>query len=395
MRKPSGSDQLAASFTDLMASLMVIFILLLLVFVNNQASANSVTAQALMTELRTQLIPAGFKREDIRIDANDPSTILLAFPNSQLLFQPNSLQLEAEGDRFIQSQMPRLTATLCAEKFRDAIDSVIIEGHSDSTAWRGVTPEESQSLNLKLSQGRSMEVVERMLASLSEQPNLRACLLEKISATGRGEQDLAVTADQSRRVVIKVRVNSAHAAALANDLAADPSPALTRTPMITPTISHILDLLSKLNTVPRQPVVLHLSDAEVNEYLTYALLISPRPGIDSVSIKFFPHNYISTVIIIDFDLLEKWSHGLIAGLPGLAGKKALWIDLRFSLNAGTLSWTVEKAYYANKRLPEFLAEKILETIGAHQRENASGLEMAVPFGMRHIQTGEHFIEGEK
>ena len=42
MRRSSGSDNLAHSLTDLMTSLMVIFILLLLVFLNNRASVNTV-----------------------------------------------------------------------------------------------------------------------------------------------------------------------------------------------------------------------------------------------------------------------------------------------------------------------------------------------------------------
>ncbi len=394
MRKTSGSEHLAASFTDLMTSLMVIFILLLLVFVNNQASVTAITAHTLMGELRAQLEPVGFKREDIGIDPKDPSTILLAVSDAQLVFQPNSFKLQPEGDRFVQTRMPKLTETLCAKKYRDAIDSVIVEGHSDSAPWRGVTPEESQSRNLKLSQERSMEVVERTLAALSGQPGLRSCLLEKISTTGRGEQDLAKTADKSRRAVIKIRVSNTHAAALANEVTSERAIGLAPAPIITPSIARVLGLISQFNAVPRQAVKWRLSDNEVNEYLTYALLTSPRPGIDSVTVKFFPHNYISTLIVIDFDAIERWSPGLVPGLFGLAGKKTLWVDLRFSLNGRTLSWTVEKAFYQDRKLPKFLAEKILETVGAHQQENASGLEIAAPFGMRRIVTGGHYIEGE-
>src|SRR4051794_22825445 len=111
MRRSYSSDHLAPSFTDLMTSLMVIFILLLLVFVNNQASINSVAAQTLMNELRTQLQPAGFKREDIRIDPKDPSTILLALSDAQLTFQPNSSRLLPGGDKFVADRMPTLTST--------------------------------------------------------------------------------------------------------------------------------------------------------------------------------------------------------------------------------------------------------------------------------------------
>jgi hypothetical protein len=57
-----------------------------------------------------------------------------------------------------------------------------------------------------------MEVVEKTLMAVSRNSFSRSCLLEKISASGRGEQDLAETADQSRRAVIKIRLNATHAA---------------------------------------------------------------------------------------------------------------------------------------------------------------------------------------
>src|SRR3954454_7100191 len=118
MRRASGSDHLAHSFTDLMTSLMVIFILLLLVFVNNQGSANPKAAQNLLAELRRKLEPAGFNGDDIRIDPNDPSTILLTMVDGQLHFQSNDYRLQPEGQRFIETQMPRLAAILCADENR-------------------------------------------------------------------------------------------------------------------------------------------------------------------------------------------------------------------------------------------------------------------------------------
>src|ERR1700688_4754844 len=279
MRRDTGSDHLAHSFTDLMTSLMVIFILLLLVFVNNQASVNSVTAQSLMSELRQRLEPEGFKREDIRIDPKDPSTILLTMLDGQLTFQPNSHQLQPDGEKFLETRMPRLAGALCADKFRGAVEAVVIEGHSDSAPYRGASAEESQALNLKLSQERSMEVVEKTLTSLPGNSGLRSCLLEKISASGRGEQDLAETADKSRRAVIKIRVNTTHALDLASEIAGVRAPTI---PVPTAASIKIVDLLAKLQAVPRQPVSFRLSEDEVNQYLVFALLKTPRPGIESI-----------------------------------------------------------------------------------------------------------------
>jgi flagellar motor protein MotB len=392
MRRRPGSDHLAHSFTDLMTSLMVIFILLLLVFMNNQASVNSVTAQSLMTELRRQLEPEGFKREDIRIDPRDPSTILLTMLDAQLTFQPNSHDLQPEGERFLDTRMPKLAAALCSDQYRNAVEAVVIEGHSDSAPYRGASPEESQARNLKLSQERSMEVVEKTLAALSDSPASRSCLLEKISASGRGEQDLAETAGKSRRAVIKIRVNAERAVDLAAAIGAGNFPAPAVPVPAGPTLK-VLDILARLQAAPRQPVSFRLSEDEINEYLRYALLKTPRPGIDSVALKFFPHNYLSTLTVIDFDAVEKWSPGLVPGFLGLTGKKALWIDLRFSVDGQTVSYSVEKAFYQDKSIPRFVAEKIVQIIGSRQPESG-GEGMAVPLGLRRIETGEHYIEAE-
>jgi flagellar motor protein MotB len=394
MRRGSGSDHLAHSFTDLMTSLMVIFILLLLVFVNNQGSANSAAAQNLLNELRRKLEPVGFKSEDIRIDPKDPSTILLTMLDAPLNFQPNSYQLQPAGERFLETRMPQLAAVLCADKYRNEVEAVVFEGHSDNVPYRGATPEESQARNLRLSQERSMEVVEKTLTSLPAGTGLRTCLLDKVSASGRGEQDLEETADKSRRAVIKIRVNATHAAELAR-LIPGAGPAVRA--ILTPTANtlQILDLFARLRAVPRQPVHFHLSDDEINQYLVYALLKTPRPGLDSVTVKFFPHNYVSTVTVIDFDEIDSWSPGLVAGLLNLKGKRALLIDMRFTVRDGQVTFTVEKGFYQDKKLSLYVAEKIVQAVGAQSPEGfTTGEEMPLPFGIRQVSTGEGFVEGD-
>ena len=130
------------------------------------------------------------------------------------------LRNRPEGELFLQSRAGTIANILCSDKYHDSLENVIVEGHSDSAPYRGATLEESQQMNLKLSQDRSMEVVKKMLLYLNGSPRERACLLEKLSATGRGEQDLESTADKSRRVVFKIRVNSSLGPELAKTLSA-------------------------------------------------------------------------------------------------------------------------------------------------------------------------------
>src|SRR5215469_7564756 len=60
-----------------------------------------------------------------------------------------------------------------------------------------------------------------------------------------------------------------------------------------------------------KPINFTLTEREINDYMVYSLKATPRPGLQSVTIKFFPNNYVSTYTVIDFDAVEKWKPGTI------------------------------------------------------------------------------------
>lgn len=203
---PSNSEHLSSSLTDLMTSLMVIFILLLLVFVQRSAGRDAAVADVLLAQLREEMKPMGFSKETIRQDPRDRNAILVVVPNRLMNFELSQSMLGSDGEKFLKGYVPGFARTLCGSKFRDNIESVVVEGHTDSTIFVGYTKEASQNKNLKLSQDRSMEVVKSMLANLEEKSDERTCLLDKLSASGRGERDPEATPDASRRVIFRVRV---------------------------------------------------------------------------------------------------------------------------------------------------------------------------------------------
>jgi flagellar motor protein MotB len=396
MRRGSGSDYWAHSITDLMTSLMVIFILLLLIFINNQASVNTAATESVMKDVKQALVSSGLEPENILVDHKDPSTIVVTVPDKLMTFEPNGHELNPGGRQFVRREMPRLAGVLCDPKYRKSVENVIVEGHSDNTPYRGATPEENVSLNLKLSQDRSMEVVKQTLLSLAGKPDERGCFVEKLSASGRGEQELLSTAEQSRRVVIKVRVNAVRGAALAKTIgdaaAVAPAPLLP-----TPAVRKVLDLMTRLRMVPPQPVEFQLSQAETNEYLAYALRTTPRPGIDSVRVKIFPNNYLSTLTVLDFDAVARWNPLLIPPMlrPVLHGKRSILVDYRFHVEDGKATFAIEKAYYQNTSLPHFVVRKVLQTIAAQQPERLEIDEpVPLPFGLRGVRTDEGVVMGE-
>ncbi|MGD0047388.1 MAG: hypothetical protein ABSE42_10250 [Bryobacteraceae bacterium] len=139
-----------------------------------------------------------------------------------------------------------------------------------------------------------------------------------------------------------------------------------------------------------------LSDGEIDEYMRYALRTSPRPGVDSVSVKIFPQNYVSTFTVVDFDAVERWKPGTIPALlrPILRGKQSIWVDYRFAAANSTLTFSVEKAYYDNLRLPAFFVGKMIQIVAARQPEHYdTSKPLPLPFGLRQAWTENHIVKG--
>ena len=206
MDESTSVDHLNSSLTDLMTSLMVIFILLLLVFVHRTAGKDAAVTDVLLKRLLQDMKPQGFSENTIRPDPRDRNAILVIVPDRLMNFETGKSALRPEGELFLKTYIPEFADVLCSDQFRSSIESIVVEGHTDTHPYAGRTSEESESLNLRLSQDRSMEVVKNTLADLSGMQARRGCFLEKLSASGRGEQEQEATPEESRRVIFKIRV---------------------------------------------------------------------------------------------------------------------------------------------------------------------------------------------
>jgi hypothetical protein len=170
-----------------------------------------------------------------------------------------------------------------------------------------------------------------------------------------------------------------------------------------PVATKFLDLFDRLRAAQEkaesgkfQLVTFLLSENEINEYLTYSLKTTPRPGVESISIKAFSNDYISTFTRLDFDALESWRPGTIptALKPVLKGKKAIWIDFRVHAEDSKLTFTVEKARYDDVPLPAVFVTKMIQIVAARQPEQYDTTRpMPIPFGLRKVWTAEHTIQG--
>jgi hypothetical protein len=145
-----------------------------------------------------------------------------------------------------------------------------------------------------------------------------------------------------------------------------------------------------------QNVAFRFSDSEINDYMRYSLRVTPRPGLQSVTVKIFPQNYISTYTVVDFDAVERWHPGTIPTLlkPILNGKKSIWVDYRIDANNYKITFSVEKAYYQDIRLPAFFVNKMIQIVAARQPEKYdTSKPMPIPFGLKQIWTSDHVVQG--
>lgn len=146
----------------------------------------------------------------------------------------------------------------------------------------------------------------------------------------------------------------------------------------------------------RQHISFSFSDQEINDYMCYALRTTPRPGLDSLTVKIFPHNYLSTYTVVDFDAVERWKPGTIPGIlrPVLHGKQSIWVDYRFAAADSKLTFSVEKAYFGTLRLPAIFVQKMIQIVATRQPEHYdTSKPLPLPFSLRNVWTENQIVKG--
>jgi hypothetical protein len=169
-----------------------------------------------------------------------------------------------------------------------------------------------------------------------------------------------------------------------------------------PVVGKFLALFDRLRAEESRPaaarrhVEFQFSQDEITQYLRYSLQATPRPGLVSVQVKIFPRNYISTFTVLDFDAVERWKPGTIPTLlrPVLRGRKSIWLDCRFQTQNGKATFSVEKAYFQDIRLPAFFVERVIHAVAARQPEHYdTSKPVPLPFGLRRLGTTGNVIAG--
>ena len=197
------------TMSDLMLGLAIIFITLFVLAMTG-FNQKSVQQQRVKMEVAKK-IEHELQKQNINAQV-DRMTGDLKIPSSAL-FEVNSFVLKPEGKVFLDKLTPIYVNTIfSSKKLVDNIDSIIIQGHTDSQTFAGVTSINEQFVrNMDLSTKRANSVAAYMLEG-KYKPQYSEGFRHMITVEGRsfndlilndkGEEDMA----QSRRVEIKLKV---------------------------------------------------------------------------------------------------------------------------------------------------------------------------------------------
>src|SRR5262245_34664325 len=108
------SSHMASSFTDLMASLMVIFILLFVATLSNAARTRQTTTEILLGALRSAVAAGGMDAGGIRKDDRDPYAVVIVMPED-LLFKRGEYLVGENGQVYLGRMVPVLSRIVCTE----------------------------------------------------------------------------------------------------------------------------------------------------------------------------------------------------------------------------------------------------------------------------------------
>jgi outer membrane protein OmpA-like peptidoglycan-associated protein len=205
------------SVSDLMAGLMMVFLLVAIVFmVDAEIERNKVSEVAVLYDrLRTQLY------EDLRVEfepdlerwgAEVNPDLSIRFNRESLIFGRGESELSPAFEDILAEFFPRYLRIITSEKYRDDIAEVRIEGHT-SSGWLGQTEDEAYILNMGLSQERTRSTLAYVL-NLPAVGSQREWLKEHMTANGLssskpvigsgGEED----GERSRRVEFRLRTDA-------------------------------------------------------------------------------------------------------------------------------------------------------------------------------------------
>lgn len=206
------------SVSDLMACLMMVFLLVAVVFmvIVQKESARMREVAEVYVDLRESLyqdLLAEFETDLPRWGARLTPDLVITFQDSGVLFELGSARLRPAFETILAEFFPRYVGVITAERYRADIEEVRIEGHTSSDWTNARDDNEAYINNMRLSQERTRSSLEYVI-TLPQVLHERDWLKRNLTANGLSSShpvlnpDGSENAELSRRVEFRVRTDA-------------------------------------------------------------------------------------------------------------------------------------------------------------------------------------------
>ena len=215
MKKP---DDHWMSISDIMSGLMIVFMFIAVTFMmevqNEQRQKNEMIYNyAVVKREIYEALFQEFKDDLTKWNAEiDEQTLTLRFKEPDILFGVGSDLLTPKFQQILNDFLPRYIAVISQEKYKDYIEEIRIEGHTDPF-WAGAETRNEEYLNnMILSQARTRAVLSYAINMPYLQPNLE-WIIQRITANGLSSSQPIIINGQidaklSRRVDFRIRTKA-------------------------------------------------------------------------------------------------------------------------------------------------------------------------------------------
>ncbi|MCS4056772.1 OmpA/MotB family protein [Salinibacter ruber] len=219
MTSGESGNPFALSIGDLMAALLLVFILLvgatlLMVKEDEERTVELISEyQALQDSLYNDL-RSEFEGDLERWSAViERETLAIRFQEPEVLFGKGEATVRPRFEQILDNFFPRYIRILRQPEYRSSIREIRIEGHTSSEWAPGSTEEEAYFNNMRLSQDRTRTVLRYVLGTLDRR-EATDWTQNLITANGLSSSELIYTEsgkedrEASRRVEFRVRTNA-------------------------------------------------------------------------------------------------------------------------------------------------------------------------------------------
>ena len=204
-------DDYWMSITDIMSGLMIVFMFIAVAFM--MQLQNKISEY---TDAKTKIYIAlyeEFKDDLPRWNAElDEQTLTVRFKEPDILFSVGSDNLTWQFQQILNDFLPRYIKIISHEDYKNYVEEIRIEGHTDPF-WAGATTRQEEYLNnMRLSQSRTQAVLSYAINMPALQNNLE-WIIQRVTANGLSSSQPIkvngqVNAGLSRRVDFRIRTKA-------------------------------------------------------------------------------------------------------------------------------------------------------------------------------------------